>query len=319
MLGPLMSIVRNVVTKFLSKFALVFVLALMLPGPRALGECDIEVTVSDVNKKWNNKRSNIVRHQLRATVTNSGGSNKNCDYFITMSSTTYSGTERVLTNESQEQLNVLISTDNKGNNLIKDYSQLSTNDIVTIDNGPFGFWVVAANPDITYGGGTYSDTITISIYEGTTKDNGSLAKQYSFSINVEVPSDVSLSLVNSGAAFDAARTSLSLDFGTLETSETLSFDLVIKANAGYGLSFRSENSGNLKHETEAQLIAYELDISGIGSNLSLSSEQSFSLPAYDTATYQDGFRYPITVRIGDVTNKLSGSYSDFITLTITAQ
>lgn len=134
----------------------------------------------------------------------------------------------------------------------------------------------------------------------------------------EVPTNVSLSLVNTNAPYDETDTTQNVDFGTLTEGEVQSFDVVIEATSGYTLSISSDNSGKLKHTTSPHAnstIDYIFRANG----------QPFTLTTNPVvisngtgASPTGGFRIPLSFTIGNVNNKLSGTYEDRLTIKVTS-
>lgn len=171
------------------------------------------------------------------------------------------------------------------------------------------------NPNVP--AGTYIDNFLIKLYDD---NNGvySLIESRSIQFYYGMPSQVALSIVNTNAAFDAMDTSQQIDFGTLTQGESQSFDVVIQSSNGYRLEISSANSGSLKHITANQNIQYIFRVNGQIQNLSGSNVSPVVVSTGLGNHPSDGFRVPLQFEVGSTTNKLSGTYHDTLTLTVTS-
>jgi hypothetical protein len=173
---------------------------------------------------------------------------------------------------------------------------------------PFGSVAPAA--------GIYLDTIPVQAYSGTYNGNNSYQDTRSMFISIVVSRFTSISLVDSGGIFDAARTSKTLDFGELTTGDELGFDVRVVSNAGYRLQVSSSNNGVMKHVGAPSLIRYNFYSNGSLVGLVGSASSPVTIASGSGVTSADGVRVPIRVVIGSVdSNKSPGTYQDYITLT----
>ncbi len=167
--------------------------------------------------------------------------------------------------------------------------------------------------------GTHTNTFNIrfdrssfGVDDGTTYKTGSITFQY------VVPTVLDLSLVDTSSAFNAADTDQTMNFGTLTTGATRSFDIVMQYNVGYRLSMKSDNSGNLKASGAA--IPYSMTLNGAPINLSNAmQEKANSGSAYAAMiSPTGGTRLPVSVTIGNVNGKPGGTYSDTVSISVSA-
>ncbi len=165
-------------------------------------------------------------------------------------------------------------------------------------------------------GGTYTDSISMSVYRGGISSSFAY---YEFSriipITIFVPKIINISLVDPGSPIDLNSTFKTLNFGDLETNEELSFDLMIASNAGYRVSVSSLNNGKLKNTVNVNTINYSLFVSGAVVNLNGSSSTPVPVKTGSGVSGASGVRVPMKVKIGTVNDANWGDYTDYITVT----
>ena len=167
--------------------------------------------------------------------------------------------------------------------------------------------------------GVYYDNVKVESYTGTYINKGSLEYQRNLNIYIVVPKFTSLSLVDSGGAYDPSRTSKTLDFGELTTGKELSFDTRVISNAGYRLKISSANNGKLSRNRNFDhhsSIRYRFYSNGNLIDLDDSSDRPVTIATGSGVTSAQGAKIPIRVLIGKVDNSKSpGTYQDYLTLT----
>lgn len=163
--------------------------------------------------------------------------------------------------------------------------------------------------------GTYTDTFTMRVYENNSQDAA-----YNVTLTVTIPVVAKLSLVTSGGAFNEADVSETLDFGNLTQGETLSFDMRVVTNAGYSIAYSSQGDGAMRHSNPAMstTVPYTVIVNGVEYSLVGSQSNPVSVVTNNVETGQSGAAIPVTFKIGNVANKVSGNYSDNITVTLTS-
>lgn len=162
--------------------------------------------------------------------------------------------------------------------------------------------------------GTYSDSLTLTLYEGTL-DNYTEANTATLSISGPVASTIDMAIVDTGAAFpgwNPQRTRL-LDFGDLTVGESLACDLLVEANCAFKVHFQSENAGVMVNSDPADtsVVPYTLRVDGAVTDLS--SGDPVQVGQSPT------IRFPVEVTIGDFGTATAGTYEDVITITVAAQ
>jgi hypothetical protein len=162
--------------------------------------------------------------------------------------------------------------------------------------------------------GMYSDQFVVSLYSGIVQGGErELISQRTLALNYFVPKMVDLSLLPSGQLFSLYSTTMSLNFGELETGAVRALDILLLYNAGYRLSLSSSNRGGLKHESFQNRIPYTVTVGG--SRFSLSSG-STEVSSGTGVSPPGGTRVPMQVTIGSTASALAGCYSDEIMVTV---
>lgn len=104
-----------------------------------------------------------------------------------------------------------------------------------------------------------------------------------------------------------------IGLGELKSGDKpLSASLYVLSTGGYRVTVRSENDGRLRLGASEWYVDYALAVGKEA--MDLSTEDSFSVLSR-RARADD---YPLSVRIGDVTGKRAGDYSDVLTFTVAA-
>jgi spore coat protein U-like protein len=138
-------------------------------------------------------------------------------------------------------------------------------------------------------------------------------------VYINVAKFTSLSLVDTGSAYDPAQTAKTLDFGVLETNEEMQFDVRIVSNAGYVLKVSSANNGILKRTDGTGVlsqIAYDFYANNSKKTLTSSATSPVTIASATGKTPAGGAQIPVKVVIKSVENKNPGTYQDYITLTV---
>lgn len=164
--------------------------------------------------------------------------------------------------------------------------------------------------------GSYQQTFELRVYNGAFNssdedDHETLSLQYS------VAKSISLSLVDTGGAYNASSVSKTLDFGTFSTSSSVqrTADLVLKFNAGYRVLMKSDGAGTLrKGGTGPANIPYTLTLDGNSVSLTTTLTQVTSGSGVNPA---GGKRLPIVATVAAIpVGQASGAYSDSITVQV---
>ncbi len=166
--------------------------------------------------------------------------------------------------------------------------------------------------------GTYSDTITISLYRDTIIPPYTFVDSHTVTYSYTVGKLIDLSLVNTGAPFDIASVTHTMNFGTMSVGTNRAFDVVLKYNAGYSLKFSSANNGQMKHASLNSYVSYDMTVNGNPINLSGSSGSPVEVSTATGVSSSEGLRLPVSATISSLGTAAAGSYSDTINITVTS-
>jgi spore coat protein U-like protein len=176
------------------------------------------------------------------------------------------------------------------------------------------FWTYLP-PGQLSGAGTYSESVRVSLYEGTPESaRPRLVSSAIVNFNARVLATARAKIDGGGGLFPLQGSRTMLDFGELSAGSTRNFDLVVEANAGYRITLQSMNGGVMKNERErlATPVHYTLTIDGVAVQLGATAE----LFASGSGGAQ---RHRGTVTLGLVEKLIAGTYRDEILVTISAR
>lgn len=164
----------------------------------------------------------------------------------------------------------------------------------------------AAAPQEVLSSGLYSQDVFLSLEDS----NGVPMGERPVTLGVQVASAAVMGLKGE---FQRSNGVARIDLGELTPGQKpLSTSLYVLSTGGYRVTVRSENEGRLRLGTSDWYVNYAL---GVGKEaMDLSGEDSFSVQSH-RARADD---YPLSVRIGNVTGKRAGDYSDTLTFTVAA-
>ncbi len=161
----------------------------------------------------------------------------------------------------------------------------------------------------------YSDTIDVILYEGTLSSwNEQNSRRVRF--RADVWDSVQVSIVPTGQPFNSNNDALTLDFGFFEEGESLTADIIVRANTLFSISFLSINGGEMVYSggTDSSVVSYEFTFNGAAASLAGDDVLVDQGP-----TDESGLRYPFTVTILPYGWVTGGQYKDTITVTVSAQ
>jgi spore coat protein U-like protein len=167
--------------------------------------------------------------------------------------------------------------------------------------------------------GIFSDNLQLKLYRGRWNNVSELDDSRSANPTVNVPTYTAISLIESGSPFNSSDTFQLLDFGTLESNESMGFDIAIESNISYNLNMSSTNNGVMKHLSNPDTIAYTIQIGPNTYSLVGSQGNPLTVANHNGTTSQGGFRHQVSVEVGNVNNKTAGTYQDTITIEAIAQ
>ncbi len=166
--------------------------------------------------------------------------------------------------------------------------------------------------------GTFTDTINLTLYQGTLASYTQKA-QRSFQVRITMPAVMELSLVPPGSPFSAGSTASTLDFGILEEGKTRAVDLMVRSNQIYTLSMVSQYGNALQIVDPADTSTVPLRVTLNGTPISLTPAQSYTVAASASPTAYVGVRYSFVFTVDTLDFPTAGDYSCIITFTLQAQ
>lgn len=245
-------------------------------------------------------------------------------FFITLSKG-FSSTYNRLLQSTSGTLPYNLYKESSHTNIIKEFPDISSTSEVIIGIFPknsslttltvsYYSLLPAVADDTAIPPGSYSDSITAKLYKGNGSNDNNLEESSSFNITTNIPKEIDLSLVNTGAPFDLNDTDESIDFGSLSPGQTNSFDIRVVTNAGYDISFSSANNGKLKHIDLTDTIDYIVNVNASPVDLSSSSSFPVTVGSGGGISPVGGNTLNVQVQIGSFSNKSAGNYQDHITI-----
>lgn len=182
-------------------------------------------------------------------------------------------------------------------------------------------FVVILDPDQFPLAGQYAEELRLELWAGT-PDNprgGGPEDTAIMSMSAQMDQVMDISLVPSGGSFDSSRTELTLDFGELYAGSRRHADLMVRANSGYSVYMRSQNSGvmMIQDVTDTSSVPYSLSVAGGGVDLSSGTDVPV-VPLGGPSTIR-GDRYDVGVEIEDFGMATEGFYTDMLIITVAAQ
>ncbi len=165
--------------------------------------------------------------------------------------------------------------------------------------------------------GSYSDTVSVLLYEGTNGSDG-LKETAIMPISIDVPAFVSVSLAPTGGEFDPMQDAMTLDFGVLTQGSSRDMDVLVRANVDYAVDLESAHAGALAitDPGDPSTVPYQLTVNGATANL---AGGAVTVVQDTGPTTLSGNRYQLVFTIGNPGNATSGAYGDEVTVTVTAQ
>ena len=245
-----------------------------------------------------------------------------CQYFITFSRGNSSNFNRFMRrNSSQVSYNIFDTA--SLNNILKDLPTANSNEVIQ------GRFVTAGGSDnrahqyfinrpeqVVKPAGRYVDRLQVNIFEGAFGSTTTPIQTRNLRVRYEVPKEVQLSLVDTGAPFYLGDLSQSMNFGTLTSFESQNFDIVLMSNAGFEVRMSSQNNSRLKHQIQNQFVNYQVSVNGRLQNLSGSASTPVVVAQGSGVSPATGVRLPVAVTIGSIGQILAGRYQDNITVTV---
>lgn len=296
-----------------------------MTAPALWAACDFSLSASNVTINWD---LNFASMAVQITIDKAGADA--CDFGIGISAGggTYS-TRRGVSGSSI--LRYQIYSDNGLSKIVKDVPDITAADDMITGGFQAGtglsqqilYYIeipvsLATTPTLV-SAGTFVDTYVVNLYEGsdpmafvTPVDSANIT----FTVNVDKM--INLSLVDSGGSFNVAATSRNVNFGTLQEGLAAYFDLRVRTNAGFSITFSSTNDGRMKHPTKNSYVPYSFYANAALLNLTGSSSTPVTGLSGSGQTSLSGLAYPIRIVVGSLSGGVvSGTHQDDITITAT--
>jgi hypothetical protein len=304
------------------------ILFLMMFSGRAFAACGLSLTASNIIVNWN---LNYTHMAVQVQVDKSGPDA--CDFGLGFSK---GGAASYITRQGTDGSKLLryqLYQDNALSKVLKDSPDITSADDVVQSGFQAGTnmsqtvtyyfeipQALAQSPTLV-GAGTYTDSFTINLYEGSTPTGFvTPVDTKGITVTVNVPTMIALSIISSGGAFQEGANSKSLNFGTLAEGSAQGIDVRIRTNAGFSVTFSSANNGKLKHTdpTKSSTVPYSFYANAALLNMSTSSGSPVVGLTGNGQTSLSGQAYPLRFVIGSVgASALGGPHSDTITVTAT--
>lgn len=168
--------------------------------------------------------------------------------------------------------------------------------------------------------GTYRDTITVSLYQGTLDNyNPTPVETVQMQVQATMPDYTKIAVVNPGDPFTPSGRSLAFLFGTLIWGESRNCDVVVRSNNAFNFRITSENLGVMSHIDPGINDSIGYDFVFDGQVLDLSSPNGATPTGWlSGSTGYEGIRYPVEVVIRQYGQVEAGTYQDNITITVTS-
>ncbi|MBX7231632.1 MAG: hypothetical protein K1X29_06055 [Bdellovibrionales bacterium] len=292
-------------------------------------DCGLSISTNNINIDWNLNFTHVAV-QIRVDKANADS----CSYGIGISKGGASSYSQRAANSGSFSARYQIYKENSLSNIIKDVPDItSDNDVLQggFQTGTNLSQIILYYLDIPYSlattptllsSGTYNDTFTINLYEG---DNPlafvTPVASASMTLTVQVLKMIALSLVDSGGGFSLGSTTRNINLGTLAEGSSASFDLRIRTNAGFSVTFSSTHNGKLHHINPAKnsLVPYLFYANSSLLNLSTSSSVPVTGLSGNGQTTLSGLAYPLRIVVGSLNglNLVGGNHQDDITITAT--
>lgn len=257
-----------------------------------------------------------VRHRSAAT-----------SYFVTFSAgNSGSVTQRLASSSSGAALAYQIYDNAAARNVLKDRSTAtSLQDVLSGDFPADPGWrqqtlrfVLIVPTAQLPPPGTYTDTISMALFQGTLGSPGAQADQETFTVSIRMPSILQISVVSPGADFDASSTSLNLNFGVLSAGMKRAADLLVRSNEALALSMTSLHGNELQiiHPKDGSFVPISIKINN--DPVTVAARTPYAIASSAGPTPYAGCRYALVFEIQDFGMATEGSYSNTIQFTVQA-
>lgn len=221
----------------------------------------------------------------------------------------------VYTNSSK---NILNDTGNYNGGHVISGTFPQTNILQT--NAATLYWTIAPQPTTpaSYSASRFQDNVTLQLWAELALGIYTLNSSATITFQAKAESIVELSLVDAGNGFNSGDTTQTVDFSDLTSGEFLSYDTMIRSNAGYMVKFQSANNQLLKHLVKpSHTVPYSMLFGA--SSVDLSSGSEVVAATSSGVTPAAGSRFATKFTVGTMTGaEAAGNYRDIITVTLSS-
>ncbi len=253
-----------------------------------------------------------------------------CNYYVVLNAGLSGNSSQRKMGRGSDRLDYNIYTTASKSNVIREFGVAGTSERISgvfssliggfqTANHDF-YWTVTPQQVFEATGVSFGDaSLTLQLYAELALGIYTNTDSETISFYATPDSSVNLSLVNTGAPFDSADVSQSINFGDMMSGASLSYDTVIRSNDGYTVKFQSQNSQGLAHTNP--LLTYRVPYSMTfgGNSVNLTSGTQVQAASSTAVTPASGARFATTFTLGTLTGaEAAGNYSDVLTVTISA-
>lgn len=160
--------------------------------------------------------------------------------------------------------------------------------------------------------GAYDGTLTFTLFADETEI---VSDRQTVSLSVDVIEQLDVSVSSENPVFSLSRTFETVDFGALEQDETETVFVSVRSTGAYKVSFSSDNRGQLVHERGADSGAVDYFVEIDGAQIGQLTED-VDITGGDGPTAETGEALQVLFRIGNVSRKRAGGYSDNVRVTV---
>lgn len=166
--------------------------------------------------------------------------------------------------------------------------------------------------------GTYTDTVSLTLYQGNLGAYTQVARR-SVQIRITMPSVMELSVVPPGFPFNASSTAATLSFGIVEIGKSLAVDVLVRSNNLYSLTLLSPTGSALRinDPTDTSEVPFQITLNG--NPISIQPAQAYAIATGAGPTLYEGNRYSFVFTIDPFDFPTAGDYSATLTFTLVAQ
>ena len=315
--------------KTMSRIILMALLSFLYNANLAHAACGLSFTASNVNITWD---LNFTSLAVQIELSKSGADACSFGVGVTKGAAASYPARRVAT--GAKNLLYQVYSDNALSHIIKDVPDIASANDVLVGGFQAGtnltqsqvYYIqipfnAATSPSLA-AAGTYTDTYVVNLYEGADPTAFiTPVSTASITLTVTIAKMIGLSIIDSGGAYSSGATSRNIGFGTLSEGASQAFDLRVRTNAGYSVTFSSAHDGRLKHTNVAKnsFVPYSFYVNGSVLSLTGSSTVPVVGLTGNGQTSLSGLAYPMKIVIGSITGAgtLGGPHADDMTITAT--